>query len=53
MIENYPIDYNSEINYYKEFWRYYILNELAVKKVNELHVLNSKLSELTDDIDVN
>lgn len=25
---------------------------MAIKKVNELHILNSKLSELSDDIDV-
>ncbi|KAM3138349.1 hypothetical protein pb186bvf_009625 [Paramecium bursaria] len=44
-------DYNSEINYYKEFWKYYILNEMAIKKVNDLHMQNQKLSELTDEID--
>jgi len=25
---------------------------MAIKKVNELHILNSKLSELSDEIDV-
>ncbi|CAK92926.1 unnamed protein product (macronuclear) [Paramecium tetraurelia] len=44
-------EYNSDVNYYKEFWRYYILNEMAIKKVNELHSQNQKLHELIGDID--
>ncbi|CAD8197459.1 unnamed protein product [Paramecium octaurelia] len=44
-------EYNNDINYYKEFWRYYLLNEMTIKKVNELHTQNQKLHELIAEID--
>ncbi|CAK88732.1 unnamed protein product (macronuclear) [Paramecium tetraurelia] len=46
-------EYNNDINYYKEFWRYYLLNEMTIKKVNELHTQNQKLHDLIAEIDVN
>jgi hypothetical protein len=29
-------EYHDHVNYFREFWRYYIYNEVAIKKVNEL-----------------
>jgi hypothetical protein len=28
--------YNGDVNYFKEFWRFYILNEVFIKKINDL-----------------
>lgn len=40
------------MSYFKEFWRYYILNELSIKKINELHEQNQRLSDLASSVDV-
>ncbi|EGR30875.1 zinc c2h2 type family protein, putative [Ichthyophthirius multifiliis] len=42
--------YNQQTNYYQEFWKTYLMNEMMISKINELstdnQVLDSKLNEL-------
>jgi len=44
--------YNESLNYYKEFWRFYMLNEVYIKTINDLSNYNKKLAELTEELGV-
>ena len=42
----------EETNYFREFWRMYVINEYSIKKINDLTDGNHRLQEMVTEVDV-
>lgn len=52
LVENEKDVYNAQKNYFTEFWKYYILNEFSIKRINQLSQLNQRMTEDIDKLEV-